>query len=550
MVLEANENCFFVPAHIWTPWFSVLGSKSGFDSIAECFADLAGHIYAVETGLSTDPPMNWMCSFLDNYTLTANSDAHSPERLGRNSNRFNTELSYHAIIGAMKTGDPLHFFGSIDLFPQEGKYHYDGHRKCGICWDPVETLEHNGICSKCGKPVTVGVMNRVVQLSDREDLSLRKNKHPFNSIIPLKEMLGELAGVGTNSKKVDQTYMELIKKGIPELELLLDTPLEDIKTMGGEELAEAICRMRNREIYIQEGFDGEYGIIKVFDEEDRPGVDLRHCLFKDLVKQECRVPPARKMIDFDLEEFRRLTEVKALEDKDQEEKKKTDKKKITTGLNPQQQQAVEHFTGPLLVIAGPGTGKTRVLTYRVLHLIENKNINPGNILALTFTNKAAAEIGERLDTLLKEKSISSKPLVTTFHALGYAILREQLYRAGEDAAASFSILDPEDRKRIIQRVAGNEKGRASGIADAIEEAKQQLKNPKDFESENPELADIFRKYQDYLKEQNTYDLADLLYVPVKLFGDQPGILDFYREKYRWILSIKTSIMRNIDLSEV
>jgi DNA helicase-2/ATP-dependent DNA helicase PcrA len=535
MVLEANENCFFVPAHIWTPWFSVLGSKSGFDSIAECFDDLADHIYAVETGLSTDPPMNWMCSFLDNYTLTANSDAHSPERLGRNSNRFDTELSYDAIIGAMKTGNPNHFFGSIDLFPQEGKYHYDGHRKCGVCWDPVETLKHNGICSKCGKPVIIGVMNRVVQLSDREDLSLRKNKHPFKSIIPLKEMLGELAGVGTNSKKVDQTYMDLIKKGVPELELLLDSPLEDIKAIGGEELAEAICRMRNREIYIREGFDGEYGIIKVFDEEDRPGVDLQHCLFKDQMNQERRVPPARKMINFDLEEFRRLNEVKSLETKKQEEKKKTDKKKITTGLNPQQQEAVEHFTGPLLVIAGPGTGKTRVLTYRILHLIENKDINPENILAVTFTNKAAAEIGERLEMLLKDKSMVSKPQVTTFHALGYSILREQLNRAGEDAASSFSILDPEDRKRIIQRVSGMEKGRASGIVNAIEEAKQQLISPIDFESKNPGLADIFKKYQDYLKEQNTYDLADLLYVPVKLFENQPGILDFYREKYRWVL---------------
>jgi uncharacterized protein (TIGR00375 family) len=535
MVLEANENCFFVPAHIWTPWFSVLGSKSGFDTIAECFDDLAHHIYAVETGLSTDPPMNWMCSFLDNYTLTANSDAHSPERLGRNSNRFDTEFSYDAIINAMKTGDPNQFFGSIDLFPQEGKYHYDGHRKCGVCWDPVETLKHNGICGKCGKPVTIGVMNRVVQLSDREDLSLRKNKHPFKSIIPLKEMLGELAGVGPNSKKVDQTYMDLIKKGVPELELLLDTPLEDIKTMGSEELAEAICRMRNREIYIREGFDGEYGIIKVFAEDERPGLDLQNCLFKDLAKQERRVPPARKMINFDLEEFRRLTEVKALEDKEQEEKKKTDKKKVTSGLNPGQREAVEHFTGPLLVIAGPGTGKTRVLTYRILHLIENRNINPGNILAVTFTNKAAAEMGERLETLLKGKTIAVKPHVTTFHALGYSILRERLNRAGEDAVSSFSILDPGDRKRIIQRVPGIEKGRVSGIANAIEEAKQQLKNPTDFEAKNPELADIFKKYQDYLKEQNTYDLADLLYVPVKLFERQPDILDFYREKYQWIL---------------
>ncbi|UCH93091.1 MAG: UvrD-helicase domain-containing protein [Candidatus Aminicenantes bacterium] len=533
MVLDANEKNFFVPAHIWTPWFSVLGSKSGFNSITECFDDLAHHIYAVETGLSTDPPMNWMCSFLDNYTLTANSDAHSPERLGRNSNRFDTELSYDAIIGAMKTGDPNHFFGSIDLFPQEGKYHYDGHRKCSICWDPVETLKHDSICSKCGKPVTVGVMNRVVQLSDREDLSQRPNRHPFQSIIPLKEMLGELAGVGPNSKKVDQTYIDLVKKGVSELELLMDIPIEEIKTIGGEELAEAICRMRNREIYIQEGFDGEYGIIKVFAEDERPALDLQNCLFKDLVKQERRVPPPRKMINFDLEEFRRLTEVKALE-VDREDKKKTDKNKVTPGLNPQQQEAVEHFTGPALVIAGPGTGKTRVLTYRILHLIENKNINPGNILAVTFTNKAAAEISERLETLLKNKSIASKPQVTTFHALGYSILREQ-DRVGEDPVSSFSILDPEDKKRIIQRFPGIEKSRVSGIANAIEEAKQQLKNPTDFETENPELADIFKKYQDYLREQNIYDLADLLYVPVRLFEGCPDILDFYREKYQWIL---------------
>ncbi|MGD2089540.1 MAG: UvrD-helicase domain-containing protein [Candidatus Aminicenantes bacterium] len=535
MVLEVNENCFFVPAHIWTPWFSVLGSKSGFDSIAQCFDDLADHIYAVETGLSTDPPMNWMCSFLDNYTLTANSDAHSPERLGRNSNRFDTELSYDSIIGAMKTGDPNHFFGSIDLFPQEGKYHYDGHRKCGICWDPVETLKHNGICSKCGKPVTIGVMNRVVQLSDREDLSHRKNKHPFQSIIPLKEMLGELAGVGPNSKKVDQSYKDLIKKGVPELELLLDTPLEEIKTIGSEGLSEAIFRMRNREIYIQEGFDGEYGIIKVFDEDEPPALDSQNCLFKDLAKQERRVLPARKMINFDLEEFRRLTEVKALDTKEQEEKNKTHKKRVTAGLNQQQQESVEHFTGPALVIAGPGTGKTRVLTYRILHLIENRNITPGNILAVTFTNKAAAEISQRLEILLKNKSIASRPHVTTFHALGYSILREQLNRVGEDAVSSFSILDPEDRKRIIQRVAGIEKGRVSGVANAIEEAKQQLKNPPDFEIENPELADIFKKYQDYLKEQHTYDLADLLYVPVKLFEQQPDILYSYREKYQWVL---------------
>lgn len=528
MTLEANEKIFFVPAHIWTPWFSVLGSKSGFDSIEECYDDLAHHIYAVETGLSTDPPMNWMCRFLDKYTLTANSDAHSPERLGRNSNRFDTELSYHAIIDAMKTGDPEHFLGSIDLFPQEGKYHYDGHRKCGICWDPLETLKHDGICSQCGKPVTIGVMNRVVQLSDREDLGQRPNCHPFHSIIPLKEMLGELEGVGPNSQKVDHRYMSLIKQGVPELELLLDTPVEDIKKRGGGELAEAVCRMRNREIYIREGFDGQYGIINVFAENETPVQDCSNLLFKDFVEENRPVPPRRKMINFDLEEFQRLRK----ENKDKAEiKPDQGKTKAETGLlNPEQQAAVEHVTGPALVIAGPGTGKTRVLTYRVLHLIENKSVEPGQILAVTFTNKAAAEISDRLDKLLSESSAaetwSSKPQVTTFHALGYAILNEHTH---------FSILDPEDKKRVIQQLSESRlpKNRAAAFSHAIEEAKQQLKAPEDMKDN--ELADIYTRYQRHLREQNLYDLADLIYVPVKLFEDHTDILADYRDRYQWIL---------------
>jgi len=553
MVLEASDRIFFVPAHIWTPWFSVLGSKSGFDTIAECYDDLAHHIHAVETGLSTDPPMNWMCSFLDNYTLTANSDAHSPERLGRNANRFHTELSYHAIIDAMKTGDPDRFLGSIDLFPQEGKYHYDGHRKCGVCWDPVETLKHDGICSVCTRPVTVGVMNRVVQLSDREDLNLRKNRHPFRSIIPLKEMLGELAGVGPNSKQVGHTYMSLIKKGVSELELLLDIPIEDIQKIGGDELAEAVRRMRSREIYTREGFDGQYGIIKVFAEDEKPALDSQNLLFKDLVEEKQSVPSPRKMINFDLLEFRRL---KLREE--HENKKKSSKEKGTVGLNPHQQAAVEHFTGPALVIAGPGTGKTRVLTYRVLHLIENRTINPENILAVTFTNKAAAEIKERLGGLLKNKSTAAKPLVTTFHALGYSILTDLQYTPwhkepitkvlrGPGAVlqkspwppeaftnnTAFSILDPDDKKRVLQRIPGCEKSKVTGISNAIAEAKQQLKEPKDIEDQK--LADIFSRYHSYLRKQNTYDLDDLLYVPVQLFDRHPDILKSYRKKFQWIL---------------
>jgi DNA helicase II / ATP-dependent DNA helicase PcrA len=217
----------------------------------------------VEMGLSSDPPMNWTCSFLDRYTLIANSDAHSPEKLGRNANLFNTDLSYEAIIDSMRTGDPERFIGTADLFPQEGKYHFDGHRKCNVCWDPPETLRNNGICTVCGKKVTIGVMNRIARLSDRGDISERKNRHAFYSLIPLKEILSEITGKGKSSKEVAKLYNALLQKVGTEFSILLHRPVDEIGKTGNEMVAEAIRRMRNREVYIKEGFDGAYGSVKV-----------------------------------------------------------------------------------------------------------------------------------------------------------------------------------------------------------------------------------------------------------------------------------------------
>ena len=264
MCLEASEDIFFIPAHIWTPWFSVLGSKSGFDTIEECFEDLTPHISAIETGLSTNAPMNWMCSFLDDFTLLSNSDAHSPEKLGRNANIFNTDLSYNNICNAIKSGSPDKFLGTIDMYPQEGKYYYDGHRKCGVLLNPMETLHNNGLCPKCNRNVTVGVMNRIVQLSDREDLSNRKNRLPYHSIIPLKEIISEIVGVGPNSKTVTRQYNDIVNSLGTESEILLNLPIEEINNRAGEILAEAIQRMREQKVIISEGFDGQFGTIKVF----------------------------------------------------------------------------------------------------------------------------------------------------------------------------------------------------------------------------------------------------------------------------------------------
>jgi len=520
MMLECSEHILFTPAHVWTPWFSALGSKSGFDSIDQCYADLSHHIHTVETGLSTDPPMHWMCSFLDNYTLISNSDAHSPEKLGRNATCFNTELSYSAVIDALKTGDPGHFKGTIDLFPQEGKYHYDGHRKCGVRWDPVQTLKHNGRCSVCHKPVTVGVMNRVVQLSDRENLEERPNRAPFHSIIPLKEILGEIEDVGPNSKKVDARYMALIKTGHPELEFLLELPMEDIQRIGGPQLAEAIRRMRNREVRVKEGFDGEYGVITVFEKKESLNYsdEPQGLLFKEMptvTKTGPSKPQRRKMINFDLTEYRLLQKQQSLTTLTTSPRE--------TGLNPEQQAAVHHFTGPALVIAGPGTGKTRVLTQRIVHLIRKRNINPENILAVTFTNKAAGEIKERLEQSLKKTGL---PNVTTFHSLGYSILRDI-------SGTTPAILDPEDKKRILQYNLGCERRRVSMIADAVTEIKQQLKTAPQIEDKT--LADIFQRYQNRLKELNAFDLEDLVYLPVLLFSEDAELRTRYRKKYPWIL---------------
>jgi uncharacterized protein (TIGR00375 family) len=540
MMLECSERIFFAPAHVWTPWFSALGSKSGFDSIEECYADLTPHVHAVETGLSTDPPMHWMCSFLDRYTLISNSDAHSLEKLGRNATCFNTDLSYEAMIHALKTHDPDHFGGTIDLFPQEGKYHYDGHRKCGIRWDPVQTLRHNNICPVCHKPVTVGVMNRVVQLSDREDLNERKNQAPFYSIIPLKEILGEIAKVGPNSKQVADEYIALIKTGNTELDILLNMPVEEIERIGTLQLAEAVRRMRNREVDVKEGFDGEYGVITVFDKDEADAFQPQGLLFKDMAVPELPKRERRKMINFDLAEYRMLqekqTQLAIIEERSRIGEVKDDEK----DLNPEQIAAVRYFTGPALVIAGPGTGKTRVLTYRIAHLIRERNIKPENILAVTFTNKAAAEIKERLEQLLEE---NTQPQVTTFHALGYSILSEIRDPVGNWHACSLnrdyysegglSILDPEDKKRILQQIPGCEKRQVNKIAGAIREAKQQLKTVEQIEDKA--LADIFRRYETRLKELHALDLEDLIYLPVRLFSENAELHDSYRKKYQWIL---------------
>jgi uncharacterized protein (TIGR00375 family) len=267
IVIQESAEAMLIPAHIWTPHFSVFGAVSGFDSLEECFDELTPHIRCLETGLSSDPAMNWRLSALDGITLISNSDAHSPKKLGREANVLDTEISYSAILSALKTGEG--FAGTIEFYPEEGKYHSDGHRNCCICLSPEETMRYNYLCPACGKKVTVGVLHRVAKLADREKGFRPEGAPSFRSIIPLQEMIGETAGVGVNSKAVEKAYTQLLYDLGNEFSILLDVDVKEIEGSGFPVVAEAVSRMRENKIHISPGYDGEFGKIKIFEEVKR-----------------------------------------------------------------------------------------------------------------------------------------------------------------------------------------------------------------------------------------------------------------------------------------
>ncbi len=260
--LEVSPDSLYIPAHVWTPWFALFGSKSGFDSLKECFEELAPQVRAVETGLSSDPFMNWRLSQLDGLAVVSNSDAHSPGKLGREATVLNIEPSYHELVGAIKTND-TRLVGTIEFFPEEGKYHYDGHRVCNVRFTPAETKAHKGICPVCHKPLTVGVDYRVSELADRAEGFIPKHAKRVEYIIPLPEILSELLGTGPASKKVTSRYHELIASLGNEFALLRALPLAQIAETD-QLLAQAIERLRAGNVVREPGYDGIYGTIKVF----------------------------------------------------------------------------------------------------------------------------------------------------------------------------------------------------------------------------------------------------------------------------------------------
>ena len=269
IILGIDPRCVLVPAHAWTPWFSIFGSMSGFDSIEECFEELSPHIFAIETGLSSDPAMNWRLSKLDKIALISNSDSHSPQKIGREANVFDCELSYDGIIDAIKSRDPKKFLFTIEFFPEEGKYHYDGHRAHNVSMSPEETKKIKGICPVCHRPLTIGVMYRVDQLADRPVGEGGDGKIPFRNLIPLNEVIADIFGVGVVSIAVRKEYEKIINAVGNEFKVLLDADYQTLSRVTSPAVAQGIVSVRERKVELIPGYDGEYGKIKILKEDEK-----------------------------------------------------------------------------------------------------------------------------------------------------------------------------------------------------------------------------------------------------------------------------------------
>ncbi len=517
ITLEAGEGCYLVPAHIWTPWFSALGSKSGFDSITECYGDLADYIFAVETGLSSDPPMNWRLSALDRYTLVSNSDAHSPAKLGREACLFDTALDYFAIKRALETG--LGYGGTVEFFPEEGKYHLDGHRACGVRLEPAETRALDGRCPVCGRPLTVGVLHRVEELADRPEGTPPARPMPFESLIPLEEVLAEIEDKGVGTKAVQQRYERLLRTFGPELTILREVPLEELQQRADALLAEAIRRMRAGEVIREAGYDGTYGVIRLFTDAERKQGNAVGLLF-DLPEP---MPARKKRPAASEPPLPRPSRVAEPSPPPLHTPPRNGSGGLLVGLDPEQQAAATYTDGPVLVVAGPGTGKTRTLTYRLAYLIKERGVDPAQCLAVTFTRRAADEMRTRLQALLGEAA--ANVTVTTFHGLGLELLQTYGDRLGLPQPLRVAT---EAEQRAVLEAQGLSPTQAQRLLPRISYRKR-TGQPGD-----ERLETTLQAYDRALRESGRVDYDDLIRLSVQLLEDHPDVAGACRERFRWI----------------
>ena len=480
LTLETCPDAEFIPAHIWTPHFAMFGAFSGFDTMEACFDDLTPCIHAVETGLSSDPPMNWRVSALDCLTLVSNSDAHSPSKLGREANLLDTGRTYPELVRAIRTGEG--FGGTIEFFPEEGKYHLDGHRNCGVCLTPAETAERGGVCPVCGKKLTIGVEHRVEALADRPAGFRPQGAKPFESLAPLPEIIAASTGGSAAGKKTTELYEKLLRELGPEFYILREAPVTDIEQAAGPCVAEGIRRLRLGQVDRRAGFDGEYGTITLL----TPGEIQRLSGQISLFAAEA---PAEKTD--------RKRELKKTAGKQAEQPSAS----FSEELNPEQRDAVTAAEPVVAVVAGPGTGKTKTLVARIAWLVEEQGVRPEEITAVTFTKQAAGEMRQRLEARLGGKRAVARMHIGTFHALCLELLGDvRLLGRGEALEIAGEVL----RER-------ESKGNAKNLLQAV----SRVKNGAAFERAGLD-AGLYEAYDARLKALGALDFDDLLTEALKL----------------------------------
>ncbi len=546
LTLDSGDGAYLVPAHVWTPWFGLLGSKSGFDTVEECYGELTRHIFALETGLSSDPAMNWRVSALDRHRLVSHSDAHSPPMLGREASVFDTDLDYFAMRQALETGE--RYGGTIEFFPEEGKYHLDGHRKCGVRLEPAETRRRGGLCPVCGKPLTVGVLHRVEELADRPQGTRPDGAAGFRNLVPLPELLGEILGVGSKSKAVAMQLTALVDRLGPELPLLEQVPLEAIRRAGSPLLAEAVDRLRRGAVIREAGYDGEYGVIHLFDERELRAPAGGATLFEPAPAGRAPAAPAAQT--------GRAPAARAAAARPPTGRPPTPPDgaaagsdggvpPLLQGLDPEQRAAAAVTDGPLLIIAGPGTGKTRTLTHRIAHLVTGCGVAPERCLAITFTRRAAEELRERLHALLP--GWGERIEATTFHGLGLAILREQHAAAG--LGEDFRIADETERLALVRELTGGSEREARRLLPELSRAKrtqaaQAAQAAGAVLRATPDATPAvgaapaatpagvaLARYRQALRARALVDFDDLVALPVALLAADPALARRYRERW-------------------
>jgi superfamily I DNA/RNA helicase len=438
--------------------------------------------------------------------------------LGREATVFDTDLDYFAIRRALETG--AGHVGSVEFFPEEGKYHVDGHRKCGVRMQPQQTREHGGTCPECGKPLTVGVLSRVEELADRPEGIRPDGAADFRSLIPLPEIMSEILGAGPKSKTVLGEIDKLTAALGPELVILQDMPLDDIQAYSPL-LAEAVARLRRGEVTREAGYDGEYGVIRLFepDELKRISTVTAPALFESALfgtSEPISAPPKRTATA-------RLDEpTPSTETQPPPQMPVHAMGSLLDGLDSEQRAAAEITEGPLLIIAGPGTGKTRTLTHRIAYLVTVHGVAPEHCLAITFTRRAVEEMAGRLAALAPEHA--PKLTIATFHSLGVRILREQHERVG--LSPNFGIADQVQQMAIAIEVAGDEKKARRLLTD--------LSRQRRTGEPGMEFADTADWYTKALRQRDLVDFDDLVALPVTLLESNPDLAALYRDRYRWI----------------